>query len=210
MDPDFWHTRWQTNQIAFHEAEANAMLVAHFPALGLVPGSRIFVPLCGKTRDIAWLLSRGHAVVAVELSELAIVQLFDDLGAKPQISGAGPLRHYHATDLDVFVGDFFDLTADMTGPVHATYDRAALVALPPDLRTRYAAHVAQITRRAPQLVLCFEYDQTRMTGPPFSIDRDELCRLYADRYSLAPLSTRALANGFRGGIAANEVAWLLR
>ena len=37
----------------------------------------------------------------------------------------------------VFVGDFFDLTNSLLGAVDAIYDRAALVALPPDMRQAY-------------------------------------------------------------------------
>lgn len=211
MDPDFWLSRWQANQIGFHEGDANARLVAQFHALSAVLGARIFVPLCGKTRDIAWLLSKGHAVVGIELSELAIQQLFDELGAPPKIVDLGSMRHYNAANLDIFVGDVFDLTPDVTGQVDAVYDRAALVALPPDMRTRYAEHVTRITQGAPQLVVSFAYDQTRMDGPPFSIDKSELRRLYAERYDLTLLESGPLPGGFKGGrVAAEESVWLLR
>lgn len=210
MDPDFWLSRWQNNRIAFHERDANARLVAQFHALTVPPAGRIFVPLCGKTRDIAWFLSQGHPVVGVELSELAIQQLFDDLGVKPAITATGPLRHYSAANLDVFVGDLFDMTLDMTGPVDAVYDRAALVALPPDMRTRYAAHVIRITRRAPQLIICFQYDQTLMEGPPFSLNDVELHRLYDGHYNLTLLESGPVTGGLGGRIPAEEYAWLLR
>ena len=85
MEPNFWHERWQQNQLGFHESEANSLLVAHFDALSLAPNSRVFVPLCGKTRDIAWLLSKGHRVVGIELSQLAIEQLFTDLGSSQRL-----------------------------------------------------------------------------------------------------------------------------
>ncbi len=210
MDRDFWLSRWNANRIGFHQGEANARLVSHFHALAVPPGGRIFVPLCGKTRDIAWFLSTGHAVVGVEFSELAIQQLFRELGVKPVVTVEGPTRRYSAPAVDVLVGDFFDLTQDMIGSVDATYDRAALVALPSDMRTRYAAHVTRITRRAPQLVICFEYDQSLADGPPFSIDGRELFRLYGGRYRLSLLETGPLLGDFKGGqLAASEAAWSL-
>lgn len=209
MDPDFWLSRWNANRIGFHEGEANARLVSHFHALSLAPGARIFVPLCGKTRDIAWLLSKGHAVVGVELSELAIQQLFDDLGAAPAITDIGPMRRYSAQNIDIFVGDLFDLTLDMIDQVNAVYDRAALVALPAELRTRYAAHVIHLTKAAPQLMICFEYDQTLMDGPPFSIDEDEIRRLYVGHYDLTLLDSGPATGGI-ARVAAKETVWLLR
>lgn len=77
MDPQFWMLKWQNNETGFHEPEANPNLTANIDQLSLAPGSRIFVPLCGKTLDIPWLLSKGYEVVAAELSHLAIIQLFD-------------------------------------------------------------------------------------------------------------------------------------
>lgn len=87
MDSSFWLNRWENNQIAFHIAEANPLLVEHFKALSLMQGSRVFIPLCGKTLDIAWLLANGCQVVGIELSELAIDQLFSELGIEPSVKG---------------------------------------------------------------------------------------------------------------------------
>jgi thiopurine S-methyltransferase len=207
MNPDFWHNRWAKNEIGFHEGETNALLRAHFAALQLPPGSRIFVPLCGKTRDIAWLLAQGFRVAGAELSELAIRQLFDELGVAPVTSGKGPLLLFAAPGLDVFVGDIFDLTRETLGPVDAIYDRAALFALPPGLRDRYAAHLAQITGTVPQLLISFEFDQALRPGPPFSVDGAEVARVYAGVYHPSLLAQhQALARG----IPAQELAWILR
>lgn len=209
MEPNFWHERWQNNQIGFHEAEANALLVTHFAALALPVGSRVFVPLCGKTRDIAWLLDQGHQVAGAELSRIAVMQLFVDLGVQPDITPVGRMEQFSAPGIDVFVGDIFDLTAKMLGRVHATYDRAALVALPAEMRARYALHLAQITATAPQLLICFEYDQSQMTGPPFSISPAEVERVHGGQYAMTLLAKTHAAFA-RGAIPAQEAVWLLR
>ena len=209
MDAQFWHERWEKNQIAFHEGEANAYLVAHFDVLALPPGSRIFVPLCGKTRDIAWLLSQGQRVVGAELSRVAIEQLFAELGAKPEITGAGRMERYSAPKLEIFVGDIFDLSAAMLGAVDAVYDRAALVALPPGQRDRYAAHLREISDRAPQLLICFEYDQSVMQGPPFSVDSDEVARIHGPHYALTRIAGGDVSGGLRGRSPAQETLWHL-
>jgi thiopurine S-methyltransferase len=149
MDPGFWHQRWAKNEIGFHEPKANPLLVTHFNKLSLPKGGRVFVPLCGKTLDIAWLLSQGYRVAGAELSEVAISQLFADLGVEPQISTIGALTYYRRPDLDIFVGNLFDLSGGVLGAVDAVYDRAALVALPESMRARYTAHLVEITNRAP-------------------------------------------------------------
>ena len=208
MDRDFWRNRWETNDIPFHEGAANAFLVRYFATLPLPPAATVFVPLCGKTRDIAWLAAQGFRVVGAELIELAITDLFADLQLQPDISTIGALQRYSAPGIDIFVGDIFDLTRDVLGEVDAVHDRAALVALPPDLRARYAAHVIQITGAAPQLLNCFEYDQTLMRGPPFSVEADEVARLYSASYKVTLLERGVVTGGLRGQEAQNAV-WLL-
>jgi thiopurine S-methyltransferase len=210
MDTDFWLKRWQNNEIGFHQSETNPLLVAFFKDLRLDRDDRVFVPLCGKTLDIFWLLSRGYRVTGVELSELAIVQLFEELGVAPQVSDAGKHKLYSATNIDVFVGDFFELSADVLGPADAIYDRAALVALPEDMRKRYTKHLTAITDNAPQFLITFEYDQSQMDGPPFSVSDEEVKRLYEDRYNVTLARSIDVPGGLKGKCAASENAWLLR
>lgn len=209
MDASFWHQKWQSNEIGFHGEVANSLLVDHVDALSLEPGSRLFLPLCGKTLDIAWLLNRGYAVAGAELSELAIEQLFAELCVQPTITQAGLLKRYSAEGIDIFVGDIFELSVATLGSVDAIYDRAALVALPQETRTRYATHLMQITDHAPQLVICYEYDQSVVAGPPFSVTGAELEQHYQQSYSLEQLANREVAGGMRGKTAAAESIWLL-
>lgn len=209
MEASFWHERWEKNQIGFHESEANALLVNNFASLNLKQDSRIFLPLCGKTCDIAWLLDKGYRVVGAELSEIAIKQLFEDLDATPEVSTQNALTHYHAEGIDMFVGDIFDITADILGPVDAVYDRAALVALPPETRVKYTKHLQVITHTAKQLLICFQYDQSLMSGPPFSIVAEEVQQHYAATYNIENLETGDVEGGFKGKIPATEAVWLL-
>lgn len=209
MDAEFWHRKWTNNDIGFHESAANPLLVKHLPALALEKGCRLFLPLCGKTLDIRWLLSHGYRVVGAELSRLAVEQLFAELGVEPSVSSCGPLERFSANDLEIFVGDIFDLSAPLLGQVDAVYDRAALVALPRATRGRYAAYVAEITARAPQLLICFEYDQSQMDGPPFSISGDEVAQRYGATYDVTLLERVDVPGRFKGKVAAVESAWLL-
>lgn len=208
MDHGFWHDRWQSGRIGFHVSKPNPLLVKHFPTLSLADNSRVFVPLCGKTLDIGWLLSKGHGAVGVELSELAIQQLFEELGVKPAIADLGKLKRYSADGIDIFVGDIFDLTPALLGPVDAVFDRAALVALPEAMRTSYAPHVDEITGTAPQLLVTFEYDPALIEGPPFFIPAEEIMRLYSERYDVSTLSITGVPGGFKG-VHAKERVWLL-
>ena len=210
MEASFWHQKWERGETAFHESETNPLLIKHFDKLTVKAGGRVFLPLCGKTRDIAWLLGRGYCVVGAELSALAIDALFAGLGLEPTIAVAGKLARYSASGIDIFVGDIFEVSAQDLGPVDATYDRAALVALPADVREKYAAHLMAITCAAPQLLVTLEYDQQLLDGPPFSVDGSEVERHYGATYQSKRAESNAVAGGLKGKVAATESAWLLR
>ncbi|MEM8967030.1 MAG: thiopurine S-methyltransferase [Bacteroidota bacterium] len=209
MHTNFWLNRWKNNEISFHEEEANPLLVKFFPDLSLRKGSRVFLPLCGKTRDIAWLLAQGYLVVGAELSQLAIEQLFAELHAEPEITQQGALRHYRAENLDIFVGDLFQLAGSILESVDAIYDRAALVALPQETRKRYTTHIMTITESAPQLLITYEYDQSQMDGPPFSISQKEIDQHYAQHYEITHLSHTEATGPLRKRVVAQEAVWLL-
>jgi len=210
MDQNFWHERWEQGKIAFHEKAVNPLLVKHFAELSLARGRRVFLPLCGKTLDIAWLLAKGYAVAGVELSKIAIEQLFAELKVNPAITQAGRLKHYRALNLDVFVGDFFDLSREPLGRVDAVYDRGALVALPEASRPHYAAHLMDLTNNAPQLLIGYEYQQSLMDGPPFSISHEEVERHYGASFDLTLLASVDVQGGLKGMCAAKESVWLLK
>ena len=211
MEHDFWHRRWAKNEIAFHEPQAHPLLLRYLAALALPTGSRLFLPLCGKTLDIGWLLAAGYRVAGAELSELAVQQLFDELGRTPAISAQTEgLSLYRSEGLEVFVGDIFALHGTQLGAVDAVYDRAALIALPEPMRSRYARQVSDLSQRAPQLLISIEYDQSQQPGPPFAVPAEDLQRLYGDDYRLCMLERQALAGGLRRQCAADEVVWQLQ
>lgn len=210
MDAQFWHDRWASNEIGFHKNEANPFLVKYMSELPLATNSRVFLPLCGKTLDIGWLLSRGYQVAGAELSAVAIDQLFAELGVTPTITKVGALDHYHAPQLDIFVGDIFTVTPELLGQVDAVYDRAALVALPQQMRARYSTHLASLTAQAPQLLISFEYDQQAMEGPPFSVTTEEIHRHYGQRYDITVLASLDVPGGLKGRCPATERVYVLR
>lgn len=208
MQPDFWHDRWARQQIGFHEPAPNPLLLRHFAVLGLRPGARLLLPLCGKTLDIDWLLARGHEVVGSELSPIAVTALFERAGLTPSIEQLGALQRWRADRLEIWVGDHFQIGHRQLGAVDAVYDRAALIALPGQMRPAYAAQLIRLAGDAPQLLVTLEYDQACVEGPPFSVTDDELRTLYAGR-SLRRLASAAIEGGLKGRCPASEQVWHL-
>ena len=209
MDHQFWHDRWTKGEIGFHEGQPNALLTEYVHTLALPKGGRVFVPLCGKTRDIPWLMSQGLRVAGAELSEMAVGELFEEMSLAPDIETIGPLRLYKAQNIDIYVGDIFDLTGAMLGQVDAIFDRAALVALPPDMRKRYAKHLMAITANATQLLITFDYDQADLTPPPHAIDEAEVEMHYGAFYEINVLEARDIKEGLKGRAKALERVSLL-
>lgn len=214
MEEQFWKERWENRELRFHLPFVHPILKRSLPLFNLSKGSRVFLPLCGKTLDIGYLLSEGYSVVGVELSEIAVSELFDELGVKPEVSGWAGGQCWRHGELTVFQGDFFALTAEQLGVVDLVYDRAAMVALPAEMCERYAVHLPEITAGAPILLICFEYDQSRMAGPPFAVPDSKLERLYAGRYKLAELSRKDVIAHQPAFLEAGlehfeEISWLL-
>ncbi|MEQ1530775.1 MAG: thiopurine S-methyltransferase [Methylococcales bacterium] len=179
MQQEFWLERWQQNQIGFHSEEINRHLQTYWPTLNVSKEALVFVPLCGKSIDMLWLLAQGFEVIAVELSPLAVQAFFAENGLTPAITQQGNFTVSAVDGLRVFCGDFFDLCARDLAGVSAVYDRAALVALPHEMRCAYVAHMQRLLRSETEMLLvAFDYPQQEMQGPPFSVELSEVMSLY--------------------------------
>jgi len=180
MEPAFWKKRWADNQIGFHRTDVNPFLQAHWPKLALPEGSRVLVPLCGKSLDMAWLKERGHRVLGVELSRRAVEDFFHEQALPVQVSEQGAFEAWRSGEIEIWCGDFFALQAQDVGDCMGLYDRAALIALPPEMRARYMAHLAKLLPAGCQgLLLTMDYDQQLLAGPPFSVPDSEVRQGYA-------------------------------
>lgn len=191
MHSDFWHDKWERMEIGFHLNEVNKILLKYWPTLNVVPGSTVLVPLCGKTLDLVWLRSQGYGVVGIELSEIALDELAqllrDELNltlekTRTQLNGEDTAL-YRGDGVLLIAGDFFAVTPELIGPVHAVYDRAALVALPATMRIDYCNQIRRLSDHAPQLLVTFDYDQNIANGPPFAVLDDEVRTHYAAHYA---------------------------
>ncbi|MFN8576912.1 MAG: thiopurine S-methyltransferase [Candidatus Sericytochromatia bacterium] len=209
MDSNFWLERWNKNEIGFHRNEANPILVKFFNQLSLKDKDRIFIPLCGKTLDISWLISNGFKVVGVELSEIAIQQLFSDINIKPNISEIKNFKHYSSENIDIYVGDFFNMTKEILGNVDAIYDRACIIALPEEMRNNYAKHLVNISNNTNQLLITFDYNQNERQGPPFSVSEEEVNRHYKDSYNINLLESSDISESMKSNTTIKENVWLL-
>ncbi len=193
MEHNFWHSRWLEGRIGFHQAEFNVYMMAHWSALNSVDG-QVFVPLCGRSRDLLWLRERSKAVLGVELSEKACSEFFLEQSAQAERSEEGDFTSFEADKIRLLCGDLFNLTADQVMQVVAVYDRAALIALPPLMRQAYAAHLCAILPSGvSMLLIVLEFDGEE--GPPFSVSEAEVELLYSARFDIRLLHVAILSEG---------------
>lgn len=190
MDLKFWRDRWQSNQIGFHQSEYNRWLVKYWPRLDVPDGSTVFVPMCGKSLDMRWLVSCGHRVRGIELVDLAIEAYFEE-GSEPyERETDGRLTKFRGPSTTILCGDFFDLTAADLAGTSAVFDRGALVALSPNMRRRYVDHLLRVVPDGTQILLVtLEYDQHLVAGPPFSVLPEEVTAHFEERCSIQPLES---------------------
>jgi thiopurine S-methyltransferase len=186
MDPDYWLERWEKGRIGFHRADANPRLIEHHEVLdGTI---RVLVPLCGKSADLEWLVVQGFEVVGIELSELAAQAFFSERGLTPERREQGPFVAYRHGNVTILVGDFFAADAAQLGAFDGVYDRAAMIALPPELRARYTAHLRTLLApKAKLLLVTLHFDAAG--GPPFSVPPEEVAAAYASAKKLTQLAS---------------------
>lgn len=168
----FWHSRWEAGQTGWHEPEGNAALRKYWPSLSR--GSRVLVPLCGKSFDLLWLAEQGCSVTGVELSEIAAHAFFNEAGLAFETEYKNGFNWFRCREanIDIACGNYFTFVDQ---PFDALFDRAALVALPAKKRTEYVLQTKNLLKPdASQLLLTIEFDQSVVEGPPFSVMPDEV------------------------------------
>lgn len=188
MQAKDWLDRWQQNKIGFHQGEVNASLKQYIDLFELNPGDRVFLPLCGKAHDIAWLAAGGFEVIGIELSEIAIEAFFAEFKMQYQRYESDRFNVYKSDNINLYQGDYFDLNANDLQDCKLVYDRAALIAIDAENRARYSSHLKALTSPScDMLLIALEYDQSTMTGPPFSVSTEEVMQHYADDYQIEQL-----------------------
>ena len=207
MDPKFWHDKWASNQIGFHEEVYHPLLCRHWDSLNVDKSATVFVPLCGKSQDMVWLRGRGHEVAGVELSGIAARAFFDENDVPVECDEVGGFKRYRGGGYTIVCGDIFELTAEILGVFAAVYDRAALIALPRATRRAYVRLLQTLCR--PQthgLLITVSYPADAISPPPFAVSSEEVDALYAGWCDIELIGTGETSVK---GVAGRETAFRL-
>lgn len=182
MDKQFWHNKWHANEIGFHLPDVHPLL-KKFAGTIFASKPNVFVPLCGKSQDLIFLQSLGGDIVGSELSDIAIKAFYQESFSQPELEikkdeSRGFFR-YQYSHITILAGDFFKLNKNDIQPSNYVYDRAALVALPHELRIKYVKQLRAILTKASMLLISLDYQQSVASGPPFSVDEKEVNQLFS-------------------------------
>lgn len=196
MERDFWLNKWQSGEIGFHQNKVMPLLQKYWPELETNAPAKVLVPLAGKTLDILWFAEQNYEVYAIELSEIAIQQFFDEHGLSPETEKNDQFTVYKSGNINFICGDIFTLKPGFFHQFQACYDRAALIALPDDMRNSYVKHVYNnLPTACKTLLLTIDYKQSEMQGPPFAVGDQAIDEMFADTYAIKTLDHRdILAN----------------
>lgn len=191
MKAEFWIERWTRGEIGFHRDDVHDYLASHWTSLLLAAGSRVFVPLSGKSRDMVWLRGLGHHVIGSELSEIAVDDFFAERGLKPAVREVGAFKVKSVEGYELWCGDFFELPAAALAGVAGVYDRAALVAMPPEMQPQYAAKLLSVVPKDAQMLLInLAYPDGQMQGPPFSTPLSMIAHLFGATHRITLAESR--------------------
>ena len=183
-----WINRWENNKIGWHAEQVNRHLIKYLDKFDLLTGESIFVPLCGKTNDMLFLLEKDLKVIGVEMSNLAIEQFFSENQLDYVVSQIDKFVLYEGEGIKLYCGDFFDLKSKHLENVKALYDRASLIALNAELRQKYVKHLSDIIDfDARILLLTLNYPQHQRSGPPFAVSKEEVDQLCNGSFDIQEL-----------------------
>lgn len=215
MEISYWLSRWNKDKTGFHADKPNEHLVRNWNSIGISPQSVVFVPLCGMSLDMSWLVEQDYKVLGVEASEKACRNFFEQAGLEYETMERKEFKIFRSEEVEIWCGDFFKLNKKDLPLLFAIYDRAALVAMPPEKRVLYIKKIKELTsNKLVMMLVSFTYPQNMMPGPPFSVPGEEVEQLFGSGYSIRVLDSAEIlkkAQKFqrRGLLELKEICYII-
>lgn len=192
MELSYWQSKWKKGKIGFHMEQGYPGLRENWKHLELNQPI-VFVPLCGKSKDLIFLSDNCQKVIGVEISLIAVQEFLQENNLNAEMRSFGSFKIFRSGNIEIWQGDFFKLPLQKLPSFDLTYDKAALIALPPSKRQEYAAKILEMASHSTKILLhLFEYRQEEMTGPPFSVTVDEVHELFGKQFSIQILQKNYL------------------
>lgn len=134
------------------------------------------MPLCGKTIDMAYLVSKAKEVVGVEAIQMALEE-FSQEHPDLKVAMTGTKDGYTRFEGDKILllkGDYFALDeTSFGGRIDAIWDRGSMVAIPVEMREKYVEVLGKVLAPGGRMLLVSlerrGEDEAMKRGPPFSM-----------------------------------------
>ncbi|XP_060082074.1 probable thiopurine S-methyltransferase [Ylistrum balloti] len=195
VDVDGWQKRWTERKIGFHQEAVHPYWEKYMDnILDNRENTNIFFPLCGKSVDIKWLSDKGHNVVGVECSAMALEEFFEEQKVEYTKETAeevkGSLFQSKDGKIKLYCCDIYDFNKDVAGQFDVIWDRASLVAINRSDRVKYTDLLKGLMKPECCLALVtLEYDETKYAGPPHNVSEDQVMELYDKTHSVKLVET---------------------
>lgn len=185
MELSYWQSRWQKGNTGWHMDTVYPLLPQLWDHLGMSSNAQVLVPLCGKSLDLLWLTEHCDTVTGVDISPKALQHVMRQHHESFNKDTSHGFTIYRSDSLVLWEGDFTKLPADQIPAQDLIYDKASIIALPPKKRQNHAKKMIELCNHNTQILIqTFEYDQSEMSGPPFSVEEQELERLFKHQFKL--------------------------
>ena len=184
-DNNLWLKFWRDQRDDFHQVEVNALLIKFWPKLDANQQQRVLVPLCGKSLDMLWLAEQGYNVLGIELSPVAVKAFFLENHLVYQRKQKGKFRLWVSGKISILCGDYFALKKSDLGQIDHVYDKAALTALPEDIRKLYVKQLRLILPDVINVFLLTTEDDDTLLNEQNELEIDsEINSLFSDDFNI--------------------------
>ena len=155
-------------------------------------GLDVLLPMCGRSKLILTFAEKGHNVVGIEWSELAIRKFLEEnnLDYDKKLYKIGSEKEMtvftvKGKKITLYCGDIFAFKEDNLGGFDCVFDHASIGSF--DFtkvkRSTYAELIASFTRpRGRVLLSIFDYDHSEHPTLPFAVTEYEVKSLYKEHF----------------------------
>lgn len=194
---EYWENRYKCNAIQWHIDEVHPQLLRYLSELTQQGADnpenaekklKFFLPLCGKSKDIPFLVNLGFDVFGVEAVP-SVIQEFSQQNKLDLVYDESRfLYHNKGETLKIYCGDLFKCPIEEYGPFDCVWDRASFIALDYSFRPAYLDMMKRAIALGKQhdfryLLQSVKFDKNNFAGPPRCVDSqdiDEFYRSWAD------------------------------
>ena len=198
-----WAKSWREGKTGFHLSHPNPNLekYAHI----LADCKKILFPLCGKTLDMHYMHHKGHHCIGVERVEKAIQSFFAEWDVIPKQNN----HIYQHQQITIHHQNIFAVHAENIPNIDGIFDRAALIALPIEIRQQYANHLLSFLPAGGKiLMITIDMPRPQEQGPPFLVRKEAIPTLFSAASDVSCLAVVHKTPKDEPFLLRNDMEWM--